>query len=82
MDATTIGAIGSFIQSVGFPIFIAIVLLVFTWKYIIPVLQESIKNNKECTQTLCLMNDRVRNIETDISGIKDDVRDIKNKINL
>lgn len=79
MDIT---AIGTFIQSVGAPIALCFALLWFAYKYIVPTLQESMKSNKECTQTLVLMNERVKNIETDITDIKDDVKDIKNKINL
>lgn len=79
MDIT---AISTFISSVGFPISICVALLWFAYKYIVPTLTESVKSNKEATETLSLMNERMREVEDDISIIKDDVKDIKSKINL
>lgn len=77
-----LAGLSTFIQSVGFPMSICIALLWFAYKYIVPTLTESMRSNRECTETLVLMNERVRDIETDITIIKDDVKDIKNKINL
>ena len=74
--------IGSFVSTVGFPIAVCLMLLYFIYKHIIPYIQEATKSNKECTETLILMNERMSNAERDISVIKDDVKDIKNKIHL
>ena len=51
------------------------------YKYIIPVINESIAANKEITKNLTLINERIGNIERDMDNVKTDVINIKNDVN-
>ena len=69
------------INSVGFPTTMCILMMFFLYKYIIPVINESIAANKEITKNLTLINERIFNIERDVDNIKTDVVNIKNDVN-
>ena len=69
------------INSVGFPIAMCLLLMFFLYKYIVPVINESIAANKEITKNLTLINERTFNIERDVDNIKTDVVNIKNDVN-
>ena len=69
------------IDSVGFPITMCLLLMFFLYKYIVPVIKESISANKEITKNLTLINERTFNIERDVDNIKNDVVNIKNDVN-
>ena len=69
------------INSVGFPTTMCLLLVFFLYKYIIPVINESIAANKEITKNLTLINERIFNIERDVDNIKTDVVNIKNDVN-
>lgn len=71
----------SLIDSVGFPITICLLLMFFMYKYIVPLINESIAANKEITTNLTLMNERIGNMERDIDNVKTDVVNIKNDVN-
>ena len=71
----------SLIDSVGFPIAMCLLLMFFLYKYIIPVINESIAANKEITKNLTLINERIGNIERDMDNVKTDVVNIKNDVN-
>lgn len=71
----------SLINSVGFPITMCLLLMFFLYKYIVPVIKESIAANKEITKNLTLINERIGNIERDVDNIKNDVNVLKNQIN-
>ena len=69
------------INTVGFPITICLLLMFFMYKYIVPVINESIAANKEITKNLTLINERIGSIERDINNVKTDVVNIKNDVN-
>ena len=69
------------INSVGFPTTMCLLMGFFLYKYIIPVINESIAANKEITKNLTLINERIFNIERDVDNIKTDVVNIKNDVN-
>ena len=69
------------INSVGFPITMCLLLMFFLYKYIVPVIKESIAANKEITKNLTLINERIGNIEQDMNNVKTDVINIKNDVN-
>ena len=69
------------INSVGFPTTMCLLMGFFLYKYIIPVINESITANKEITKNLTLINERIFNIERDVDNIKTDVVNIKNDVN-
>lgn len=71
----------SLIDSVGFPITICLLLMFFMYKYIVPLIKESIAANREITNNLTLMNERIGNIERDMDNVKTDVVNIKNDVN-
>lgn len=78
----------SLIDSVGFPITMCLLMGFFLYKYIVPLINESIAANREIITNLTLMNERIGSIErdmdnvkTDVVNIKNDVNDLKNKIN-
>ena len=71
----------SLINSVGFPTTMCLLLVFFLYKYIIPVINESIAANKEITKNLTLINERIGSIERDINNVKTDVVNIKNDVN-
>lgn len=71
----------SLIDSVGFPITICLLLMFFMYKYVVPLINESIAANREITNNLTLMNERIGNIEQDIDNVKTDVINIKNDVN-
>ena len=71
----------SLIDSVGFPITMCLLLMFFLYKYIVPVIKESIAANKEITKNLTLINERIGNIERDMDNVKTDVVNIKNDVN-
>ena len=76
-----INEIVGLINSVGFPTTMCILMGFFLYKYIIPVINESIAANKEITKNLTLINERIFNIERDVDNIKTDVVNIKNDVN-
>ena len=71
----------SLIDSVGFPITMCLLMGFFLYKYIVPLINESIAANREITNNLTLMNERIGNIERDIDNVKTDVVNIKNDVN-
>ena len=76
-----INEIVGLINSVGFPTAMCLLLVFFLYKYIIPVINESIAANKEITKNLTLINERIGNIERDMDNVKTDVINIKNDVN-
>ena len=76
-----INEIVGLINSVGFPTTMCLLMGFFLYKYIIPVINESIAANKEITKNLTLINERIFNIEIDVDNIKTDVVNIKNDVN-
>ena len=76
-----INEIVGLINSVGFPTTMCLLMGFFLYKYIIPVINESIAANKEITKNLTLINERIFNIERDVDNIKTDVVNIKNDVN-
>ena len=76
-----INEIVGLINSVGFPTTMCLLMGFFLYKYIIPVINESISANKEITKNLTLINERIFNIERDVDNIKTDVVNIKNDVN-
>ena len=81
MRQLDINEIVGLINSVGFPTAMCLLLVFFLYKYIIPVIKESIAANKEITKNLTLINERIFNIERDVDNIKTDVVNIKNDVN-
>ena len=81
MRQLDINEIVGLIDSVGFPIAMCLLLMFFLYKYIVPVINESIAANKEITKNLTLINERTFNIERDVDNIKTDVINIKNDVN-
>ena len=75
-----LNGIMQFINGCGFPIAMCVLILLFAYKYIVPYIAEGTKSNKEMSQTLLLLNERMSNVEKDVDNIKDDVKDIKNKL--
>ena len=71
----------SLIDSVGCPRTICLLLMFFMYKYIVPLINESIAANKEITTNLTLMNERIGSIERDMDNVKTDVVNIKNDVN-
>ena len=71
----------SLINSVGFPITMCLLLVFFMYKYIIPLINESINANREITANLTLINERIGNIERNMDNVKADVINIKNDVN-
>ena len=71
----------SLINSVGFPITICLLLMFFMYKYIVPLIKESIAANREITANLTLINERIGNIERNMDNVKTDVVNIKNDVN-
>ena len=69
------------INSVGFPTTMCLLLVFFVYKYIVPLINESIAANREITNNLTLMNERIGNIERDVDNVKNDVVNIKNDMN-
>ena len=76
-----INEIVGLINSVGFPTTMCLLMGFFLYKYIIPVINESIAANKEITKNLTLINERIGNIERDMDNVKTDVINIKNDVN-
>ena len=52
----------------------------FLYKYIVPLINESIAANREITNNLTLMNERIGNIERDVDNVKTDVNYLKNQM--
>ena len=71
----------SLIDSVGFPITMCLLMGFFLYKYIVPLINESIAANKEIITNLTLMNERIGSIERDMDNVKTDVVNIKNDVN-
>ena len=71
----------SLIDSVGFPITMCLLMGFFMYKYIVPLINESIAANKEITANLMLINERIGNIERNMDNVKTDVVNIKNDVN-
>ena len=71
----------SLIDSVGFPITMCLLLMFFMYKYIVPLIKESIAANKQITANLTLINERIGNIERNMDNVKIDVVNIKNDMN-
>ena len=69
------------INSVGFPTTMCLLLVFFMYKYVVPLINESIAANREITNNLTLMNERIGNIEQDMNNVKTDVINIKNDVN-
>ena len=69
------------INSAGFPTTMCLLMVFFLYKYIVPVINESIAANKEITKNLTLINERIGNIERDMDNVKTDVVNIKNDVN-
>ena len=69
------------IDSVGFPIVMCMLMGFFLYKYIVPLINESIAANKEIIKNLTLMNERIGSIERDMDNVKTDVVNIKNDVN-
>ena len=80
-EIVDINGIVGLINSVGFPIAMCLLLMFFLYKYIVPVINESIAANKEITKNLTLINERIGNIERDMDNVKTDVVNIKNDVN-
>ena len=76
-----INEIVGLIDSVGFPIVMCMLMGFFLYKYIVPLINESIAANKEIIKNLTLMNERIGSIERDIDNVKTDVVNIKNDVN-
>ena len=76
-----VNGIVGLINSVGFPIAMCLLLMFFMYKYIVPVINESIAANREITKNLTLINERIGNIERDMDNVKTDVVNIKNDVN-
>ena len=75
-----INEIVGLINSVGFPTTMCLLMGFFLYKYIVPVINESIAANREITKNLTLINERIGNIERDVDNIKNDVNVLKNQI--
>lgn len=71
----------SLIDSVGFPITMCLLICFFLYKYIVPLINESIAANREITANLTLINERIGNIERNMDNVKTDVVNIKNDVN-
>ena len=71
----------SLIDSVGFPITMCLLMGFFLYKYIVPLINESIAANREIITNLTLMNERIGSIERDMDNVKTDVVNIKNDVN-
>ena len=71
----------SLIDSVGFPITMCLLMGFFLYKYIVPLINESIAANREITANLTLINERIGNIEKNMDNFKTDVVNIKNYVN-
>ena len=71
----------SLINTVGFPTAMCLLLVFFLYKYIIPLINESIAANREIITNLTLMNERIGSIERDMDNVKTDVVNIKNDVN-
>ena len=69
------------IDSVGFPITMCLLICFFLYKYIVPLINESIAANREITANLTLINERIGNIERNMDNVKTDVVNIKNDVN-
>ena len=69
------------IDSVGFPIVMCMLICFFLYKYVVPLINESIAANKEIIKNLTLMNERIGSIERDMDNVKTDVVNIKNDVN-
>ena len=76
-----INEIVGLINSVGFPTTMCLLLVFFMYKYIVPLINQSIAANREITNNLTLMNERIGNIEQDMNNVKTDVINIKNDVN-
>lgn len=70
----------SLINSVGFPTTMCLLLVFFMYKYIVPLINQSIAANREITNNLTLMNERIGNIERDVENVKTDVNYLKNQM--
>ena len=71
----------SLINTVGFPTTMCLLMGFFMYKYIVPLINESIAANKEITANLMLINERIGNIERNMDNVKTDVVNIKNDVN-
>lgn len=71
----------SLINSVGFPTTMCLLMVFFVYKYIVPLINESIAANREIIKNLTLMNERIGSIERDMDNVKTDVVNIKNDVN-
>ncbi len=79
------------ISAVGFPITCVLLLGLFIWKIynqsvareasLMTEIEENRKVNEKAIETIALYAERLTHIETNISEIKDDVVEIKRKIN-
>ena len=76
-----INEIVGLINSVGFPTTMCLLMGFFLYKYIVPLINESIAANRAITNNLTLMNERIGNIERDMDNVKTDVVNIKNDVN-
>ena len=75
-----LNVVKDFICACGFPVCMCVFMIWFLYKYVVPCLQETIKTNKELSQSLLLMNERMKNVEDDVDDIKTDIISIKNKV--
>ena len=71
----------SLIDSVGFPITMCLLMGFFLYKYIVPLINESIAANREIITNLTLMNERIGSIERDMDNVKTKVKNIKKVLN-
>ncbi len=85
-----VGTITSLIGTLGFPIVVAIALGFFVYrlwqqsaereKTLMSEITENRLVNEKAIETIALYADRLTHIETSMDAIKNDVSDIKNKI--
>ena len=86
-----IGLIVELIGTVGFPIACVLALGIFVYKLwqqsvkreatLMTEIEENRKVNEKAIETIALYAERLTHIETNITEIKDDVIEIKRKIN-
>lgn len=79
------------ISTVGFPITCVLLLGLFIWKiykqsvsretFLMQEIEENRRVNEKAIETIALYAERLTHIETNITEIKDDVIEIKRKIN-
>lgn len=80
-----INSINLLLNSTTFPIAITIVLLLGGYKLfnksIVPLINSCIESNKEFVIALEKINSGMSDMRKDVDDIKDDIKEIKNKIN-